>query len=132
MEQQIFKKGDKVYDIHRGWGKVVRIIPGDYYPITVKFDKTRATYTLDGIYTTDALKCLSFTDYSGAEAFSQVRPLPKVKKGQLIYVWSLGIWDMRYFSHFENGKPYCFTNQNKSGGATSWAEYSIENPLDKS
>ena len=44
------------------------------------------------------------------------------KKGELIFVKydNNGIWVLRYFSHFENGKVHCYISQQKEGDITYW------------
>lgn len=74
-QKQIFKEGDRVFDIRFGWGKVVRIRENDEYPVVVGFGTTKADYTSNGIYYKgdEIHPILSFTDYR-VEPFSQERP----------------------------------------------------------
>jgi hypothetical protein len=74
MKNEIFKKGDRVYDYLYGWGKVVSCYS---FPVEVLFDSGRMElYTWDGRLTFDANPTLSFTEYKLGE-FSQKRPEPE-------------------------------------------------------
>jgi len=44
----MFKKGDKVYSILKGWGEVIEIRNGLFYPVLVQFELDTVSYTLDG------------------------------------------------------------------------------------
>ena len=44
----MFKKGQKVYSILRGWGEVEEIRNGLFYPILVRFEVDTVSFTLDG------------------------------------------------------------------------------------
>lgn len=71
----VFKRGDKVFDIRYGWGKVIGIAqnPNFVYPVLVLFNGFEATYTLDGAPLHGELRLLSFTEYEFV-GFSQKRP----------------------------------------------------------
>lgn len=52
------------------------------------------------------------------------------KKGTLVYVSLGNEWYMRFYSHYEEGKHYCFTNQDKESIYTTvWYKVSLTNPL---
>lgn len=129
-----FKTGDTVYHWKFGKGTIKntesRRVPN--YPIDVDFgfDNT-LTFTQSGEYYTDEPPTLSFNPYDLVNGgFSQERPLPDIKEGDIVYVkGSFDTWEMRFFSHFSNGKLYTFQNQKKSGKTIDWDEYSITNPL---
>lgn len=58
----------------------------------------------------------------------------KIEKDTLVYVRDYydGIWQMRYFSHFEGGTCCCFDSQltsKQTSGYNKWDEWSLENPL---
>lgn len=93
--EKIFKKGDKVFCILGGWGRVIAINKGDY-PIGVKFDRTYYTYSEDGKINDHTPPTLSFTQYT-LEGFSQERTeeLPLVGdvvwgKGSYGNDWNVG------------------------------------------
>ena len=82
MSKQIFRVGDKVFDIRYGWGKVIKNRERETYicyPIEVQFDKDGLqediVYTSCGKYhKNDAVNMLSFTEYT-LEGFDQKRPI---------------------------------------------------------
>lgn len=80
MKKQIFKKGDRVFDIRFGWGRVVCKDKDILFPIYVQFDddddaQEIVFYTSDGKnMPCDILPLLSFTDYT-LQGFSQERPI---------------------------------------------------------
>lgn len=79
MDKQIFKKGDRVFDIDYGWGEVTEThyIETTLYPILVKFQTSSVYYTLDGKWAHgDSYLKLSFTEYDLVNGgFSQERPI---------------------------------------------------------
>ena len=83
MNKQIFRKGDRVFDIDYGWGEVTEAhyqetaLYSMRYPILVKFQKSKSYYTLDGKWTHgDSYPRLSFTEYDLVNGgFSQERPI---------------------------------------------------------
>ena len=76
--KQIFKMGDRVFDVIHGWGEVIRIystdwenLPLEHLVCGVKFNNGA-----EGHYTKHiALKILSFTEYGFDKRFSQKRPV---------------------------------------------------------
>ena len=79
MEKQIFRKGDRVFDIRYGWGKVIDDNKGGLFPIGVQFEDDDSQEVI--IYTNDGktnhgeeLPLLSFTEYT-LKGFSQERPV---------------------------------------------------------
>lgn len=76
----IFKKGDRVFDIRFGWGKVVYKDKEILFPIGVQFDDDDDSqeivfYTNDGKnMPSDKLPLLSFTEYT-LQGFSQERSI---------------------------------------------------------
>ena len=138
--ENIYKIGDRVYDgIWDKWGTVTQIIGVHVYPVKVQFDLEDSVhgYTEFGCYSSsDKWPRLSFTEYNFINGgFSQKRPLPNIKKDTLVYVRNRETfeWQMRYFSHFDNQRIFCFDYQRKSTenftSISSWEYYSIENPL---
>ena len=78
MEKQIFRKGDRVFDIRHGWGKVTICRYDLSYPIGVQFDEDDSQevilYLKDGKFLFgDKLPLLSFTEYGFDNRFSQKR-----------------------------------------------------------
>jgi hypothetical protein len=67
----IFKEGDKVFDYAFGWGEVIKTHESEY-PITVRFNNTVYSYTLEGSMLIGAKPTLSFKEYT-IEGFSQER-----------------------------------------------------------
>lgn len=77
MDKQIFKVGDRVFDIHHGWGIVIKIKPdgsNTSFPIRVKFKDDTECYSYDGRPYFNTSKVLSFTEYT-LQGFSQERPI---------------------------------------------------------
>lgn len=78
MEKQIYKIGDKVFDIFYGHGEIIKIVHDDYhYPIRVNFfgKGLIISFTEDGRFDlNDNYPRLSFTKYT-LEGFSEIRPI---------------------------------------------------------
>lgn len=77
MSKQIFREGDKVFDIRYGWGEVIRVYNDTC--ISVKFKKECNTfscmYRFNGLRgDNDDIPLLSFTEYT-LQGFSQERPI---------------------------------------------------------
>lgn len=76
MNEQIFKVGDKVFDINYGWGKVINYIPSSLYPIGVVFNEDDSSiitqYTKNGFLSGYKYPTLSFTEYT-LQGFSHKR-----------------------------------------------------------
>ena len=78
MDKQIFEKGDKVFDIIFGWGKVTEVyyLQDRDYPVSVQFENSIIKYTYDGKWAhSDSYSRLSFTEYGFDDRFSQERPV---------------------------------------------------------
>jgi len=113
MTETVFKVGDRVYCIVRGWGIVSDIdstsVFGEDYPITVEFQNDsleHGTYTLDGRYFLESKPTLSFTEYK-LDGFSQERPIELPEKGEIIMVSNdLLYWSMVQFSQYNHNNPY--------------------------
>lgn len=93
MEKQIFKKGDRVFDIRFGWGTVIDNNRCLLYPIGIQFDRDDSqeviVYTNDGISNiSEEFSLLSFTEYT-LQGFTQERPIDYKS-----YIGSYGrFWD---------------------------------------
>lgn len=114
-----FQVGDKIFHHVYGW-QLVKHVSESGNLITKEGNVLSPSFC-------------SFTEYT-LQGFSQERPKPEIKEGQLIYVKSNegGEWLMRYFSHWENDdNVLCFENQMKSGNVIWWPEYSLTNPLEE-
>lgn len=96
MKKQIFKVGDKVYDVRYGWGEVTHADWREDYPIRVKFkDDSVSSYTHDGVWHKKINKpVLSFTEYT-LQGFSQERPKPQPKVGEMCVFWDNNDTDNR-------------------------------------
>lgn len=136
----IFKVGDKVFDPYNGWGEVVEVGDHSIYPILVRFKRmgisSTYTYTACGKYRVeDNFPKLSFTEYDPTKAtgFSQKRPFPEVKDGQLVYVRSSfnNEWLMRYATgNISERGLETYPNQQKSGETVFWEKYILTHPLE--
>lgn len=97
--EQIFKKDDRVFHYHYGWGTITSISNSDEieYAVSIDFDLSEKTYfTRDGREMFLERPSLSFTEYT-LEGFSQKRPEDLPKKGQIVWVreahkshWQIG------------------------------------------
>jgi hypothetical protein len=100
--ETIFKEGDRVFDIKYGWGVVssVNIRTRDW-PIEVLFDgeeELTDQYSFDGRAFLNYPPTLSFTEYT-LNGFSQERPEPLPKKGQIVWVrdWEGQSWSIAHY-----------------------------------
>lgn len=81
MEKQIFKVGDRVFDIRYGWGTIKKYNANYTFPIGVWFDRKDIQdfihYLKSGKdYELDNVGLLSFTEYDLVNGgFSQERPI---------------------------------------------------------
>jgi hypothetical protein len=105
--EQIFKEGDKVFDIRYGWGLVVSVnmLTNDW-PVEVVFngkEELLDEYTFDGRAFINYPPTLSFTEYT-LEGFSQERPEPLPKPGDIVWVRDTcyDSWMITYFRKFNN------------------------------
>ena len=79
MKKQTFEKGDRVFDIRFGWGKVVDDNRACLFPIGIQFDDDDSqeviVYTDDGkLSLGEESPLLSFTEYT-LQGFSQEKPV---------------------------------------------------------
>lgn len=68
--ETVFKKGQKVFDHHFGWGEVEDILGEEDFPIRVCFEEEQESYTNAGRLYGEYRPTLSFTEYT-LEGFSQ-------------------------------------------------------------
>lgn len=113
--ENIFKKGDRVFDYTYGWGIVD---DNDDLTIRVKFDSiSNNTVLFWGIL----LKTLSFTEYT-LNGFSQEQPKDIPKPGDMVWVkdneWDN--WMITYFRRFSSYGPLKYgTNPRNSDDSMS-------------
>lgn len=100
MAKEIFRVGDRVFDIMYGWGVVEELHQDEErsYPLIVRFsDFDTLYYTRDGkSNTSDSHPILSFTEYGFDDRFSQEKPIN--------YEEYMGKW-----GKFWNDNPEYFT-----------------------
>lgn len=134
MSNQIFKKGDKVFHYHYGWGTIKKTSYDlvEDYPLTINFGKQGDfCFTDDGRELFCEKPSLSFTEYT-LEGFSQERPEVIPKKGDI--VWSRDDKDDRYdINHFihkiENAKyPYVCSPDNDEENIKAFKFITTINP----
>ncbi len=75
MKKEIFRVGDRVFDIRYGWGEIVSINSDRAYPITAVFNGSKTNYTYKGESSTGNIQTLSFKEYGFDNRFSQERPV---------------------------------------------------------
>lgn len=130
--QPIFKVSDRVFWDKRGWGTIkhISLDPSNKYPIIVEFDnKTDSiSFTLAGYYHEDDLvPSLSFTEYEMIR-FSQVRPRPDLKEGELIWVRNDGgEWLYKRFYAWTDKGVYVTNQYNML--QYKYTQYSVECPV---
>jgi hypothetical protein len=129
MEKTKFKKGDIVY-----WQDLKGVVIDGHnslYPIRVKFTNDYSDdFTHDGRHLRFTPPVLSNTPYT-LNGFSQNEV---IEKDTLVWVkmYEDFEWQMKYYSHFENGQHYCFVGQltsNQTEGIESWVYLETNNPL---
>jgi hypothetical protein len=105
----VFRVGDKVFDIHYGWGVVDKICDTWDYPVYVKFLKDIISYTLYGEVYSNMAPTLSFTEYT-LQGFSQERPVVLPEVGELVLVRDNDSqqWRTASFVCYKNGLYHCF------------------------
>lgn len=102
------KVGDKVWNFRVGYGVIMGIHEGAYFPVVVEFvDGTQGSFTYDGRYYLKDLNPELFHSEVKFEVPS--KPLPDLKVDTKVLVWDKGAPKMRrHFSHFEDGVIVCF------------------------
>lgn len=140
MEKRKFKIGEIVY-----WQEVQgEVIKTSYYdsdyPVNVKFSNGWLfDFTDDGRHHVNALPVLSYEPYKNEVNKNEViendfTQYKIIQKDTLVFVkhHKEYEWLMKYYSHFENGKHYCFKIQytsKETNETTSWNYVETENPL---
>jgi hypothetical protein len=108
--ETVFKKGDKVYCVLYGWGRVLGVDDVGTYPVTVLFDcDEEIDYTVDGKLYDDSFPILSFTEYT-LQGFSQERQieLPEVGEDVLVFDEEEHSWVLKQFKQYEKYSEYPF------------------------
>jgi hypothetical protein len=112
------KEGDEVFNVlTKEWETVQSLELNSEFPIITNEN----TYTVNGYGgIIDLLPTIYLTEYhpDRGDAFPQLpKELPtKFKKDDLVWVRDSrdNVWHVRFYSHYENGKHYCFSGQQKS------------------
>lgn len=114
--EQIFKKGDRVFHIHYGWG-IIKLVDSDVgeYSVGVSFDlDENCWFTHDGRELNGEKPTLSFTEYT-FEGFSQERleELPDV--GQVVWVRKIfpSEWIIGHFREKKKDRYYISSCNNE-------------------
>ena len=120
--KKYFRVGQTVYDAAFGKGVVLKTEGiNDVYPIEVCFDEIlndKKYYTHVGKYTVDA-RYPSL--YQNPIVTMSNEPIVEFERGELVWVRDRNIdniWDVRYYSHYENGVHHYFINQYKCHSST--------------
>lgn len=94
----IFKVGDRVFHYVFKWGIITDIKENEPFSIKVNFNNDQfETFKDNGIEAIHRPPTLSFTEYT-FKGFSQVRPRPDLKAGDLIWVKDQGTeWLLKRF-----------------------------------
>lgn len=89
MKETKFKVGQTVWCILNGEGKVVSLNYDSEYPVTVLFNETEDSYTIDGKILTEKNRALFFSE---PQIIADTEPSfePKLKKGDKVLVTYLG------------------------------------------
>jgi hypothetical protein len=115
------KAGDKIWTIKDGWVEVIRVDEDDY-PIFAGEEFYRVDGKLDEYYQYPS----AFTEYPFKEQ--------PIEKDTIVWYRDQNdsYWVNGYYSHFENGKHWCFVGSKKSTETKDCLEWKIvttENPL---
>jgi hypothetical protein len=116
------KKGDKIWTIENGWEEVLSTDYMEKYPIETK----KRCYSLNGKLQLEYKFASAFLEYPFKEQ--------PIEKDTLVWYRdneSMS-WFNGYYSHYENGKHYCFNYSKKSTEttlATDWKIVTNVNPF---
>ena len=127
-----FRVGQTVYDVRFGKGIVVSASYTKEQPIRVKFcDQYETAYTVEG-------KSYEFHSHPSLYQNPIVTipndPFEEFEKGELVWVThDTKIWEIRFYSHFEDGEHHCFKAQQIEGLTNVWKHVRKfnDNPLIK-
>jgi len=114
--------GDKIWTIQQDLTEVLRIEDGATYPVITDGN----SYTIDGKLVDSDKHPSAFLEYPFKDQ--------PIEKDTLVYYRESedGTWRVGYYSHFENGKHFCFNRSLKSyesGAFAPWNIVTTENPL---
>lgn len=126
--KKIFEKGDRVFCILGGWGRVIAINIGDY-PISVEFDRNNYIYSEDGRVNDHTPPTLSFTEYT-LEGFSQERPEILPQKDDIVWVRDSKNekWRISHFVKKRDDGKYMTSGYVGDSQGLDWAEMTTKNP----
>lgn len=138
MKESIFKKGDKVFHYHYGWGTIKSISYHlmEDYPLNINFCKQGdVCFTKDGRELFFEKPSLSFTEYK-LDGFSQERPENLPKLGEVVWVrdrdnedWIVRHFlrkiEVKYLAIEDNPETYIFSEYDL------WDKMTTENPYMK-
>ena len=119
-----FKEGQTTWDIRFGYGKVSNIIDNEVF---VKFGDRLVRYTTDGRFSKDENVSLLQVEPN----IQRNVPIVSFEQGELVLVVEGTQLLMRYYSHYKEGKHFCFESQKKDGRAIIWLKVIkyADNPL---
>ena len=119
-----FKENNNVWDIRFGYGKVSNIIDNEVF---VKFGDRLVRYTTDGRFSKDENVSLLQVEPN----IQRNVPIVSFEQGELVLVVEGTQLLMLYYSHYNEGKHYCFNCQNKDGKTNVWRKVIkyADNPL---
>jgi hypothetical protein len=114
--------GTEVTCIMYGNGVVVKIDVDIPFPIRILFkSEMERSYTYDGRYWEWVSPTLFLSSQNPQLTFD---PLPTIfNEGDPVWVCDdpkQDAWNLRFYSHLEDGKHCCFRGQSKSGRKTIW------------
>ncbi len=129
--ETIFRKGDRVFHIHYGWG-TVKLIDSDMpeFPVGICFDlEERCWFTHDGRELNWEKPTLSFTEYT-LQGFSQERPEELPKPGDICWVRNEfpSEWEVGYFVKKDGNTYYISASKNPLGWRSAGIEITTTNP----
>lgn len=135
MKESIFKKGDKVFHYHYGWGTIKSISYHlmEDYPLNINFCKQGdVCFTKDGRELFFEKPSLSFTEYK-LDGFSQERPEILPKRGDVVWVRDDGDfnWEVSMFLEYdinETDGPYIVSPNMIEGDHECWKYMTTKNP----
>jgi len=110
------KVGDRLYSVEDGYGVVEIISMCRVYPLTIRFDCCRKSFTLTGRRYAGSKNPILFWDKIEFEI--PKRQLPYLKVDTKVIVWNSGddVKKKRHFKEFnKDGVITCFVH-----GTTSW------------
>ena len=132
--KKYFRVGQTVYDVRYGHGIVEHIDPDAHLcPLYVGFKSLMLlkSYTLDG---KDRATDLHPSLYQNPIVTIPNDPFEEFESGELVWVNNdVKIWEIRFYSHFEDGEHHCFKAQQTEGLTNVWKHVRKfnDNPLTK-